>query len=258
MKNNKIIALTAALSITATGFVATNASAEKYTIQPGDTLYKISKKFDTTVESLKEINHLTSDLIFADDMLEVSSNGKFYIIEPGDTLSTIAAAHNVTVKQLQAWNGINTDLIYAGETLLVSGPSKEVIVATEKKEQTTTTQQATNSANTTSTSAPTTQATSNVAKKITVEATAYTAYCSGCSGVTTDGTNLRENPDLKIISVDPNVIPLGSKVWVEGYGEAIAADTGGSIKGNKIDVFIPSDKAANEWGRRTVTVKILN
>ena len=66
------------------------------------------------------------------------------------------------------------------------------------------------------------------------------------------------NPNLKVISVDPSIIPLGSKVWVEGYGEAIAADTGGAIKGNKIDVFISNKEAASNWGRRTVTIKILN
>ena len=47
-----------------------------------------------------------------------------------------------------------------------------------------------------------------------------------------------------MIAVDPNVIPLGSKVYVEGYGEAIAADTGGAIKGNKIDVHVPSKSQA--------------
>ena len=44
---------------------------------------------------------------------------------------------------------------------------------------------------------------------------------------------------MKLIAVDPSVIPLGSKVWVEGYGVAIAGDTGGAIKGNKIDVLMP-------------------
>ncbi len=43
---------------------------------------------------------------------------------------------------------------------------------------------------------------------------------------------------MKLIAVDPNVIPLGSKVWVEGYGYAIAGDTGGAIKGNKIDILV--------------------
>ncbi|KMP52429.1 3D domain-containing protein, partial [Bacillus cereus] len=53
------------------------------------------------------------------------------------------------------------------------------------------------------------------------------------------------------------VIPLGSKVWVEGYGEAIAGDTGGAIKGNRIDILLGSDSAAQKWGRKTVKVKIL-
>ena len=61
-----------------------------------------------------------------------------------------------------------------------------------------------------------------------------------------------------MIAVDPSVIPLGSKVWVEGYGEAIAADTGGAIKGNRIDLFIADENKANQWGHRTVTIKILN
>ena len=47
------------------------------------------------------------------------------------------------------------------------------------------------------------------------------------------GINLRANPNLKVIAVDPSVIPLGSKVWVEGYGYAVAGDTGGAIKGNE-------------------------
>lgn len=91
-----------------------------------------------------------------------------------------------------------------------------------------------------------------------VEATAYTAYCNGCSGITYTGQNLRANPNQKVIAVDPNVIPLGSRVYVEGYGEAIAGDTGGAIKGNRIDVFVPSTSEALNWGRRTVKVTVLN
>jgi 3D (Asp-Asp-Asp) domain-containing protein len=99
---------------------------------------------------------------------------------------------------------------------------------------------------------------SSSSKTITVSATAYTAFCNGCSGITATGINLRANPRLKVIAVDPRVIPLGSKVHVEGYGYAIAGDTGGAIKGNKIDLFMPSRSTALNFGRKTVSVKILN
>jgi 3D (Asp-Asp-Asp) domain-containing protein len=93
-------------------------------------------------------------------------------------------------------------------------------------------------------------------KTLYMEATAYTAYCPGCSGVTATGINLKENPGAKVIAVDPGVIPLGSKVWVEGYGYAVAGDTGGAIKGRRIDLFMPSHAAASSYGRKTVRVKI--
>jgi len=91
-----------------------------------------------------------------------------------------------------------------------------------------------------------------------VSSTAYTASCNGCSGYTATGLNLKSNPNVKVIAVDPSVIPLGTKVYVEGYGYAVAADTGGAIKGNKIDVFFPSKSDAYRWGRKTIKVKILN
>lgn len=90
-----------------------------------------------------------------------------------------------------------------------------------------------------------------------VNSTAYTAYCTGCSGITSTGINLRKNPDMKVIAVDPSVIPLGTKVYVEGYGHAIAGDTGSAIKGNKIDVFFPTKAEAFRWGVRKVKITIL-
>ena len=95
-------------------------------------------------------------------------------------------------------------------------------------------------------------------KTFTMTATAYTANCEGCSGITANGTDLHANPNSKVIAVDTSIIPLGSKVWVEGYGEAIAADTGGAIKGKKIDIYMYSEEDATNWGIKTVQVKILD
>ncbi|KAA9015974.1 3D domain-containing protein [Niallia endozanthoxylica] len=94
-------------------------------------------------------------------------------------------------------------------------------------------------------------------KELYVSATAY-SHESSATGLTATGINVRQNPNMKLIAVDPSVIPLGSRVWVEGYGEAIAGDTGGAIKGHKIDVLMPSTAACIAWGRKTVKIVILD
>ena len=89
-----------------------------------------------------------------------------------------------------------------------------------------------------------------------------TAYSSdprdnqGGGNITATGQNLLANP--MAIAVDPNVIPLGTKLHVEGYGIAYAVDTGGAIKGNIIDIHFPTYEQCVSWGRRTVTVTILS
>lgn len=65
-------------------------------------------------------------------------------------------------------------------------------------------------------------------------------------------------PYRGVIAVDPRVIPLGTRLYVEGYGEGVALDTGGSIKGNRIDVFFTTRDEAIKWGRRSVKVHILD
>ena len=84
---------------------------------------------------------------------------------------------------------------------------------------------------------------------ITFEATAYTW--------TGNQTATGSWPSRGTIAVDPEVIPLGSKLHVEGYGEGIAEDTGGAIKGNIIDVYLPTEAECWQWGRRQVEVRIL-
>lgn len=100
---------------------------------------------------------------------------------------------------------------------------------------------------------------------ISVKATAY-CLCRKCTGKTpsspgyghtASGFVITPGEDMKVISVDPNVIPLGTEVYVEGYGYAIAADTGGAIKGNKIDVYKDTHELALQWGVRYVNVYVL-
>jgi 3D (Asp-Asp-Asp) domain-containing protein len=95
-------------------------------------------------------------------------------------------------------------------------------------------------------------------QEVYVNSTAYTASCNGCSGRTATGIDLKANPNAKVIAVDPSFIPLGTKVYVEGYGYAVAADTGGSVKGQKIDVFFATKAEAYRWGNKQVKIKIIN
>ncbi|BCB03769.1 3D domain-containing protein [Bacillus sp. KH172YL63] len=96
-----------------------------------------------------------------------------------------------------------------------------------------------------------------VVKEVNVTATAYTAHCEGCIGITKTGVDLLENPDARVIAVDPAVIPLGSKVYIEGYGYARAEDTGGAIKGKRIDIYMEKEKDALQYGVRDVSVQII-
>ena len=90
-------------------------------------------------------------------------------------------------------------------------------------------------------------------KELSMEATAYAG-----DGITAMGTATVRNPNgISTVAVDPSVIPLGSKLYIPGYGYAIASDTGGAIKGNRIDLFMNSEAECNQFGRRQITVYIV-
>jgi len=61
-----------------------------------------------------------------------------------------------------------------------------------------------------------------------------------------------------VVAVDEDVIKLGSRLWIEGIGEVVAADTGGGIKGNRIDIYMDKHEEAVKWGRKVVRVKIMD
>lgn len=94
------------------------------------------------------------------------------------------------------------------------------------------------------------------AKIMTMVATGYDTSqetIPGGNGMTASGIPA----EFGIVAVDPRVIPLGTSLYIEGYGYALAADTGGAIKGNRIDLCFDSRDEANAFGRRKVRVHIL-
>ncbi|MBR1729211.1 MAG: 3D domain-containing protein [Selenomonadaceae bacterium] len=94
---------------------------------------------------------------------------------------------------------------------------------------------------------------SQYASVMAMEATAYLPTDGNGAGITAMGIPATYG----VAAVDPSVIPLGSRLYVPGYGEAIAADTGGAIYGYKIDLCMESYSEAMNFGRRTVTVYVL-
>lgn len=252
----KIVALLAIGSFFASAAVS-QASAESYEVKEGDSLWKVAQKHDTTIQDLVDINNLDSTVIRPKQMLTINN---IHTVEKGDTLVKIAKKYDVSVKEIKDWNNLNSDTIVVGQELELhsSKPkteAKEEVKAKEAAAEENTEATKTKKANKSQSKASTETV---EGKKISVTATAYTAKCKGCSGVTATGVDLNKDPNAKVIAVDPNVIPLGSKVYVEGYGHAIAADTGGAIKGNKIDIHVPSKSEANSWGMRTVEVTVLD
>lgn len=258
----KMVAALAA-SVMIAGLAVTSVSAEEYKVQQGDSLWGIADEYNTTVDDLVEINELNSTVIHPKQKLYINET---YKIERGDTLIGISKDYDVTVDDIKEWNDLDSDTIIVGQELEIKG----VNIVQEKQSTDNDDAAEASSAddNTQKTSAKEKAKPKQEEQKkdepkqedktVTVSATAYTADCAGCSGVTSTGVDLNKDPDAKVIAVDPDVIPLGSEVYVEGYGKATAADIGGAIKGHKIDVFIPNKDDADNWGVQSLDVTILN
>ena len=136
----------------------------------------------------------------------------------GDNLFRIALKHNISLESLLEWNNLSGEVIHPGDELIVSagGEGKTVHKKPERKVAAVSTPIVT----TPPVEAPEVKeekvevAEAQVANELTVTATAYTAYCTGCSGTTAYGIDLRSNPNQKVIAVDPRIISCS----VQKYG----------------------------------------
>ena len=186
-----------------------------------------------------------------------------YTIKSGDTLENIATAFEVKVEELVGWNeslSEETHLQIGDEINIETDLDPETIdpqkVVWESEEQVKEEIILPESPATEENMEGSALNTSNAEETITVVATAYSRNQPSLTNITATGIDLRENS--QVIAVDPNVIPLGSKVYVEGYGEAIAGDTGSAIIGNRIDLHMESMDQSFAWGIQEVELTILN
>ncbi|QAY68187.1 3D domain-containing protein [Paenibacillus protaetiae] len=186
-----------------------------------------------------------------------------YTAKEGDTFWSLAQKNGITISQLQSANPkINPLNIYAGLKIAIPSPAAKAATAKTAAAGAVTAKAA--SAQSIIAGDGTSYAFS---KTLTVKATAYSSAASEngkWGAVDYFGNPLK----LGTIAVDPSVIPLGTKLYVTGYGShkglpdggfvAKATDTGGAIKGNRIDIFIPGTPAeVSTFGIQNIKVYIL-
>lgn len=212
---------------------------QEYTIKWGDTLSVISEATGASLDTLVQVNEIQdANLIYPGTVLRFSADQKEVTVDNGTEQHSYRVQNNNEVKEVETT-----------EATTQAAETTQAAQATET--ETTQAAQATPATETTQAAASSSQG----GYYLTVEATAYSYNEAGLSNYTADGTNLINDP--QVIAVDPSVIPLGSYVEIPGYGIFRAADTGGAIYGNRIDVHLVNLNDVYNFGRRTITIRVL-
>ncbi|MBE3552049.1 MAG: LysM peptidoglycan-binding domain-containing protein [Kyrpidia tusciae] len=171
-----------------------------------------------------------------------------YLVKPGETIYRIAKHYGISPQALQAANGIvDPRLLQSGQMLVIPDGAAPTAAAPTSSE-------------------PATAQEGKPAAPLAVFYCTLTAYTSGPEstgkspgdpgyGVTASG---RPATPGRTVAVDPNVIPIGTKLYIEGIGYRVAEDTGGAIRGRKIDIYMTDVNKALQFGvKRDVPVYIV-
>ncbi|MFJ7726105.1 LysM peptidoglycan-binding domain-containing protein [Neobacillus sp. NPDC097160] len=142
---NKTIIRTVSTTALFSTLFAGSAFADSYKVQKGDSLSKIASKYKTTVNEIKTLNGLKSDVIYENQILQISTapaattvqavQQTTYTVVSGDALIKIANRYNVTVGELQQWNNLTSTMIYVGQVMKVSAPGQTVTVTAPQPAQ---------------------------------------------------------------------------------------------------------------------------
>ncbi len=195
---------------------------------------------DVFVRVVEETVEIPFETVAEDDAAK--SRGSRTIVTEG------VAGKMMRVYRVLVTNGVEGPRALIAEKI-VSEPVDEIVAVGTKRS----TGYTVASRGGTSTSASTAKApTSGTAMRVTT-----TAYAPGVAGVGTR-TATGAKAGFGIAAVDPSVIRLGTRIYVPGYGYAIAADTGGAIKGSRVDLCFNTAAEAFAWGRRTVSITIVD
>ncbi|MEW6447861.1 MAG: LysM peptidoglycan-binding domain-containing protein [Bacillota bacterium] len=94
---------------------------ELYTVAPGDTLYSIAQKYQTSVETIRQLNRLSSSLIYTGQKLVIPNQVTVHVVAKGETLSHIAKLYNTTVSEIMSTNNLPNDSLSVGQVLRING-----------------------------------------------------------------------------------------------------------------------------------------
>jgi len=98
-----------------------------YTVQPGDTLFLIARRYGVTIQQIRQANQLTSDIINVGQRLFIPITGQqpiLYTVRPGDTLFSIAGRFNTTVESIMVLNNLSNTQLTVGQRLLIPSNSQ--------------------------------------------------------------------------------------------------------------------------------------
>lgn len=230
--------------------------AVEYTFQWGDTLWGVSKATDVSIDKLAKVNDIDNrSMIQVDTKIYLSGDSSIISVENNDEVvsydvSEEEVVETETPKEVQ--ESVKEEVV---EEEVVTEATPEATETTEATEPAETTAPEATPSEEVSTSSSEEQASAQSGRTVSVEATAYSLNQPELGNITYSGIDLRQNPN--VIAVDPSFIPLGSRINVPGYGEFIAGDTGGAIKGNRIDIHMTDIQQALQFGRRSIEVQII-
>lgn len=260
-----------------------SAAEFTYTVVRGDTLSKIAAVYGVSLQELIRLNGIENpNMIYPGQVLKLTVAKEAAVSKPsavthalrqGETIWSVAKRYNVDTDAVLKANRIkDPNNLQVGLVLTIpqeaGKANRQLVVAARSSSETRNERLLARGGRTLA-----------YTRAFSVTAT---AYCNGtpasgcpidsrgrstCTGSYNDGFTATGMPAIAgdgtetsphIVAVDPRIIPLGSRLYIDGYGFAVAADTGGMIKGNRIDLLMDTHQSALKFGRKQLQVYLLS
>lgn len=259
MTRKKVLSVTAGMTLASLIVGSASTEAATYTVKKGDSLWKISQQYHTTVSQIKSDNHLTGDIIYPNQKFKVPSNTpKKYKIVSGDTLSAIAKKYGVKVSQLKEWNHLNSDLIYAGDILKINSSSattSSTANSTGNSTANSTSNSTANNSTANNTTANSSTANNTAKSAATQKSTAPNGTYQIVKGDTLSGVAQKFGVTVSQLKewnhLSSDWIVAGSALKVDGPSSAASSSNGSSTQSNQSSGTASSSSNAGSASSQT-------